>query len=397
MRKMLASLLLASSLVGCATQVKEDVELPEVITEGAADSWAHPTEFGKLFQGVWQFGTLDPSSNQNFPAFTFELTADADVSVVTRQAPTDEPELTSSVLYVYKQRDEGTWQRIARTEPTDDFARLSKNLGAGVYRVIVKGVEQEATGQFMVQLRCDGAGCVDPAEQCILGSTFHENVDVKEGALVDYGSKVLTATSQMNDALKAQIIAAVRESAHDDVTTIEAAFEAVDQGEINRYRFYDNLAGRSLIAIEYGAGDNSYGAVFVEDGTEVAASINDGDIYECKLQPRACVFGQSMGEAAFMPDMKQTSDVELTDAAGLSEMLQKQIVAATGSTTVSEAFESVDEGIIYVETFRHQDAREFTVVRYYGGDNPVGAYFRSDSDVIVASIGDGEIGGCTEF
>jgi hypothetical protein len=98
-----------------------------------------------------------------------------------------------------------------------------------------------------------------------------------------------------------------------------------------------------------------------------------------------------------MPDMKQTSDVELTDAAGLSEMLQKQIVAATGSTTVSEAFESVDEGIIYVETFRHQDAREFTVVRYYGGDNPVGAYFRSDSDVIVASIGDGEIGGCTEF
>jgi hypothetical protein len=252
----------------------------------------------------------------------------------------------------------------------------------------------------MVQLRCTGEGCADAAEQCILGSTFHENVDVREGALIDYGSKLLTVESPLGDALKAQIIAAVRESAHDDVTTIEAAFEAVDQGEIYRYRFWDNLAGRSLVAIEYGAGDNSYGAVFVEDGAEVAAAIHDGDISGCTLAPRACVFGQSMGEAAHMPDMKQTSERELTSGAGLPEMLQKQIIAAVGSdevTTVEAAFEAVDEGTIYVETFRHQDGREFTVVRYYGGDNPVGAYFRSDSDLVVASIGDGEIGGCTEF
>ena len=39
--------------------------------------------------------------------------------------------------------------------------------------------------------------------QCLVGDTFWETRDVKEGALIDYGSKTLTATSTISDALKA--------------------------------------------------------------------------------------------------------------------------------------------------------------------------------------------------
>src|SRR5688572_10557021 len=100
----LSSFLIASSLFACAT-TSEDVELPDTIVDGSVDSWGYPTKFGRLFEETWQFGELDPARNIKFPAWTFELSGDATVTITSRQAPTDEPDLGSSVIYLYKQRD----------------------------------------------------------------------------------------------------------------------------------------------------------------------------------------------------------------------------------------------------------------------------------------------------
>lgn len=80
---------------------------------------------------------------------------------------------------------------------------------------------------------------------------------------------------------RAQIVAAVTESAHTDVTTVEMAFDRVDGHEINRIVLWDEGTNQFYVEIEYGAGDNSYGAIFYWGTPEKAAAIHDGFQEEC--------------------------------------------------------------------------------------------------------------------
>ena len=396
----LSGLLLGSVFVGCATTPTDDNEPGDTLADGAADSWGSPTRFGALFQGVWQFGHVDPSSSIRFPTWDFSVDGAASVTITTREAPTDEPELTATALYLYQQRDDGTYRRIARALPADGegFATLTRALDEGTYRVLAKGLSGDAYGGFMLRMDCTGDGC-EAGPQCLFGSgEFHEIRDVHEGSLLSYGDTRLTVTSQMTDALKQQIIAAVRESSHDDVTTIEQAFDAVDLGEINRYWMWDDLRGESIYAIEYGAGDNSYGAFFHDNAPTPIAAIHDGYLDECTWAPRACVFGQYKNEAQFMPEMKRTGLRELAPTDPIDPRLESQIRAALSygepGETVAELIEMTDDGTVTIEQLEHADGRKFIGIHWYGGDNPVGAFFPADSDAPAAQISDGEIGNC---
>lgn len=396
----LASLFIASSLVACATNApREDEQLPDTITDGAADSWASPTNFGNLFRDTWQRGEIDVENNRKFPAWSFSLTGDAKVTVETRVAPTDEPDLKAAVVYLYKQRDdESTYQRIAQSTGTG-FGKITKNLGEGTYRVIVKGVAATDAGELMLRRTCTGEGCGE-GPQCILGDgEFWQVRDVGYGSLVSYGSTELNAQSELSDVLKAQIIAAVRESAHDDVTTVAGAFDAVDQGVINKYTFFDNLSQQSLIGIEYGAGDNSYGAVFHGGDATVAAGIHDGYIEDCTLAVRACVLGERMGEAAFMPDMKLVDDrtMSSSDDEDITAAQEAQVMSALSATTLAEALSNTDDAEAYIRTYKHKDGRTFTEIQWSAGDNPVGVFFAGDTTEVVANNSDGDLFDCTAF
>jgi DNA uptake protein ComE-like DNA-binding protein len=80
---------------------------------------------------------------------------------------------------------------------------------------------------------------------------------------------------------RAQIVLAVQESAHTDVTTVEEAFDRVDENEINVITWRHGGTNQFYVEIEYGAGENSYGAVFYW-GTDVkGAAIHDGFPEEC--------------------------------------------------------------------------------------------------------------------
>jgi len=92
----------------------------------------------------------------------------------------------------------------------------------------------------------------------------------------------------------AQIIAAVQESAHSDVTTVEQAFAVVDQHEINRSVLFDQAAGQFYVEIEFGAGGNSYGAFLYYNTAEKAAAIHDGFQEECG----PVVFNYDQGDTA---------------------------------------------------------------------------------------------------
>lgn len=61
------------------------------------------------------------------------------------------------------------------------------------------------------------------------------------------------------------------------------AFAAVDEQQVNQYGLRHRGTGRRFTAYEYGAGDNSYGAVFTAATLGRAAAIHDGDIYACAV------------------------------------------------------------------------------------------------------------------
>jgi hypothetical protein len=83
--------------------------------------------------------------------------------------------------------------------------------------------------------------------------------------------------STLDDLQQKQLFAAVGVGDRDDVTTVEQALDNVDMGEVN-YTVLEK-AGKRYIAVEYGAGDNSYGGIFAEGSATLLAGIHDGDIY----------------------------------------------------------------------------------------------------------------------
>lgn len=399
MRKLLlAGVVVSSSLVGCAASSGDASDLPDTLVDGAADSWASPTAFGNLFNQVWQRGEFRPSDSVKYPSWKFSLSGDASVHVFTRQAPTDEPDLTNAQLYLYKHdEDAGAWKRIAKGT-SGDWGTITKDLGEGSYRVLAKAASADDEGQFLLRMECTGRGCAS-RDQCLMGDgEFWEVEDVHDGALLSSGNDELTSANMIQPQLAAQIIAAVNESSN-EVTTLAEAFDAVDGNVVNRYRFWDNLQQRTMIAIEYGAGDNSYGAFFVEDSATVAAGIHDGFIENCTVAPKMCVFGETMGEAEFMPGMKLTADDEYSSPEGIDELTAQQIIKAVDSseaTTLADAIANVDEGTVYVRRYTHEDGRKFVEVQFHAGDNPVGAFYRDGSADIVATNSDGDLGDCTE-
>lgn len=92
--------------------------------------------------------------------------------------------------------------------------------------------------------------------------------------------KVLFASDVTDSLLAEQIVIAVRQSAHEDVQDVADAFTRVDGGEINQIEFWEGTSSRAVTVIEYGAGDNSYGAVFAHGSTTMVTRIQDGDFYK---------------------------------------------------------------------------------------------------------------------
>jgi len=88
------------------------------------------------------------------------------------------------------------------------------------------------------------------------------------------------------DALTAeQLVLAVQQSSHTDVVTPDEALARVDQQEIRVIEFRELARERAFVVYEYGVGDNSYGAYFASDSSEVLAAIHDGDILSCSVAP----------------------------------------------------------------------------------------------------------------
>jgi len=137
--------------------------------------------------------------------------------------------------------------------------------------------------------------CTAGFEVCLIGSTYRA---FRDGPLTVVSGRVLRSATGLSAASQAQVVRAVQE-AYTDVRTASQAITRVRT--VNETIRRDAASGKTFVAYEYGAGDNSYGAVFEGESATPAGRINDGDVYSCN------VFGPAPAPALAGEDCSRAS------------------------------------------------------------------------------------------
>ncbi|HET6339759.1 MAG TPA: hypothetical protein VFG30_41395 [Polyangiales bacterium] len=126
---------------------------------------------------------------------------------------------------------------------------------------------------------CSEADAGDEVEACLFGEQF---ADIRTSPALQLTGEIwIDSVDGLSELEGEQVLLAVQQSSHTDVTTPGEALERVDQQEIRRIDFYEIASGREFVVFEYGVGDNSYGAFFERESVEVVGSIHDGDVLGC--------------------------------------------------------------------------------------------------------------------
>ena len=361
---------------------------------------AGPAEHGAL-----AFGTADTAAltaRASAHAWHFRLTAPATVTVATG-LPAPKARAVDTVLRLYRRGPSGWGRHIARNDDAGGtpWSALTRALGAGEYRIVVAGARDTTRGTFAVRLDCAGLGCTEPVPMCVFGETFRD-LD-SQPALRVTGRRRWTATTRLTELDRRRVVIAVQQSSHTDVTTPEEAFARVDQGEINRVDIYEPAAARTFVALEYGVGDNSYGAFFDGLGDTLVARIHDGDILDCAVVAETCLLGATYGDLRQSPDFTAAGARRITAPGDVAGLEAEQVVRAVQEShadvrTVADALAAVDGGEINLARFVHRaTGTELLAVEYGAGDNSYGAVFYSGSLSLAAAIHDGDFYGCTFF
>lgn len=117
---------------------------------------------------------------------------------------------------------------------------------------------------------------------CLFGAQFS---DIRSSPALTLESEtwIRSVAALGAELAQAQLILAVQQSSHTDVTTAEQALARVDQQVVRLIELRARATGQRFTVYEYGVGDNSYGAFFVADSTQLVATIHDGDLLACSV------------------------------------------------------------------------------------------------------------------
>ena len=368
---------------------------------GKDDSFAHPTEHGYIEFGVPAASAL--TAAEHFHTWQFDLTGNASVDLVTSYALLGQRR-TDTVLYLYKAGPNGWGSYLYRNDDYGNttYSKLSKNLGAGMYRALVKGHLATTTGKFKLTVNCSGDGCAAPAS-CLFGDTYHD-IATNPILEIDLQTKITPATLATYSAeQKRRLVVAVQQSSHTDVTTPEEALARVDEMEVNLTYVSEPSGRRQFAAYEYGAGDNSYGGIFDNATGALVSSIHDGDLLNCTVSHETCLLPEDWSALRNDPAFTHGAARAITAASQLSATERAQAEATLkriygASTTVDQGIAMADDDRINVQTFRHTaTGRDLTVIELGAGDTSVGTIFVGTTTQEAGRIEDLFITGCTVF
>jgi hypothetical protein len=379
-------------------------ELPP--DDSKEDSHRKPTDHGVIAFGEKALSSL--TDGEKFHAWEFELSGPATVTVTTSYAIKGQRK-TDTVLYMYEFGLTGpTWgSYIARNDDYDGkvYSQLVMELDAGRYRSLVKGFAAATRGKFSITVNCTGIGCQPPAPagECVFGSTYFELPD-QPGLEITGRIKITPANL---DTLSAQdqhkLMLAVQQSSHTDVTTPAEALSRVDQQEMNVVFIFEPAARRMFQAFEYGAGDNSYGAIFERWSTRMVTNIHDGDLENCATQAETCLLPEDWLAMRNDPAFTRTGTVVVTqasqlDALGTQQALEVFSHSFEDVTSVADGLSRVDDNRLNLVSFTHvATGRQLTVAEYGAGDTSVGGVFFQGGTELAGRINDLTIEACAFF
>jgi len=380
----------------------EEEALPE--DDGAADTQRTPTDHGVI--GFAAPAASELTTAARYHAWEFALSGPASIDAFTTYAIRGQRK-TDTVLYLYKQQPGGGFGAyIARNDDHDGkvYSRITRSLEAGTYRVLVKGYAPTTLGKFKVEVDCAGAGCVAaPApDACVFGSTYGE-LDA-QAAVVVSPRPVWTAATVPSAPERARPPGAGPASAPPRRPPPGGAFARVDQGEINAVFLYEPAAARTFVALEYGAGDNSYGAFFAGRTATLVARIHDGDLEACTVHAQTCLLGATYFEMRTNPGYSVLATRVVTDADTLAGVEEDQALLALREA-YGDAIASNAEGIA------RADDHQLNIITYLrtgtgarlhafgfgAGHNSYGAVFYGDTVAMAAAINDGDFYECSFF
>jgi hypothetical protein len=362
-------------------------------------------EHGALAFPSWTPTTL--SQAEPVHAWTFELSAAASIALRTEASSEGD---VDTVLSLYREGPRGWGPAIARNDDVADsvLSALSRRLKAGRYRVVAKGYDARSIGTFILASECDGAGCPRSAPECLFGASFYELVHGEGREVTIASEEQITSAAQLHeDIARSQLVLAVQQSSHTDVATAAEALARVDQQTVRRLLLVDLSGERTYTAYEYGAGDNSYGAIFVEGTLDIAASIHDGDFLNCTALQRECLLPTTYANLRADRTFR-TEEHALLESGALSRLTpaQRTQLLATlrinyleaDAPTLEDALGLADGGTVQMLRVRHVEHGLPLVVYEHGaGDTSVGAVFVGDEPGIRAVISDGSFERCSLF
>ena len=383
---------------GCVADDKGPEEA--LFAEGKDDSHRRPTEHGAMAFGSPVFSEL--TATARYHAWTFELSADAQVTLTTSYAVRGQRR-TDTVLYLYKEGASGWGSYIARNDDygTTTYSQLAKNHGAGRYRALVKGYSETTYGKFKLTAMCNGPGCFDAS--CLFGQTYGD-IFASTSLTTSSTLKVTAANLGTLTAHDQQhVVDAVKQSSHTDVTTPLEALSRVDQQEINMTLIFDGSGQRTFAAFEYGAGDNSYGAIFARQNREMVSRIHDGDLELCNVEAETCLLPEDWAAMRNDAAFTKTSTRVITSASQLNAIEKQQALdtfkrSYDDVTSVADGLTRVDGNQLNVVAFTHDaTGAQLEVFEYGAGDTSVGVIYYAGQLVMAGTIDDLAIGNCTLF
>jgi len=391
-----------SFLPACLDGKGEEDDVP-TDGDGKDDSQRRPTDHGDLAFATPAIEAL--SDTAKFHAWQFELSGDAEIDTSTTYAVLGQRRV-DTVLYLYKEGPTGWGSYIARND--DDgarvYSRVKRTLGAGRYRVLVKGFASTTRGKFAVKVDCDGAGCTPVAAGgCLFGDNYQGAFET--GALTPLETQVLSLAhpERISPFDHDRIVRAVQQSSHTDVTTWQEALGRVDGDEIHRTFFVEPGGRRMFVAYEYGAGDNSYGAFFDHNGNTLVASIHDGDLEGCSVEAETCLLAETYPEVRADPAYSVSSDRYITAANQLEPLETAQALATFRAiygdvADVAAGLALVDDGSLRFTSVVHNATyTELVAVEFGAGSTSVGRLYYGMSLQVAARISDSTIEACNLF
>jgi hypothetical protein len=397
----------ASWLALCALVACGSPDHPKSVDERPASSRLarsprRAVDHGGLTFQSWTPTTITRSAFVH--TWTFTLTGRAAIQLRTEASSEGD---IDTVLSLYREGQRGWGIPFARNDDVPDGVRseLELELDAGRYRAMVTGRHPHVVGTFILASECSGAGCPAQPAQCLFGDSFYELLHGGEAEVQSLDEAHITSIEQLADGLsRAQLVLAVQQSSHSDVTTAEQALSRVDERTVRRLSLLEPTSGRRYTALEYGVGDNSYGAIFIEGTQEIAARIHDGDYLDCTAYAQPCLLPDSLVDLRESEAFEaSTSSVLTRTSVALLSLVERAQLLATlrvnysevDAPTLESAIEQTDGASVHQLYLRQLElGRELVIYEYRAGDTSVGAVFERADEEMRAVISDGAFEDC---